>query len=247
VTKEFETIVVKREGRVGILEFARPKVLNAMNNQMAHELPVAFQELTDDDGIHAVLVCGQGRAFSSGADLKDPEVHTGSSIIDHHRAKDTDMVENFGRCPKPVIAAVQGYCVGGGLETLVAADFGIAATDAIFFLSQISIGLIPAGGGITRLVQKINSPWAARLVLTGERIDAAKALEIGLVTEVVNPEDLRSRAMELATEVAQHPHDSLWLAKESLVQAWEMPLSAALVVDRYRSYPLMAAQAAEHK
>jgi enoyl-CoA hydratase len=146
-----------------------------------------------------------------------------------------------------VIAAVQGNCVGGGLETLVASDLGIAASDAIFFLSQISIGLIPAGGGITRLVQKINSPWAARLVLTGERIDAAKALEIGLVTEVVAPEDLPARAMELATEVAQHPHDSLWLAKEALVAAWQMPLSVALKVDRYRSFPLMAAQAVEHE
>ena len=246
MTDKLETIAVKREGRVGILEFTRPEKLNAMNNRMAHELPIAFQELTDDDGVHVVLVCGQGRAFCSGADLKDPEVHSGSGILDHHRAKDTDMVENFGRCPKPVITAVQGYCVGGGMETVVAADFGIAATDAIFFLTQVPLGIIPAGGGITRLVQKINSPWAARLVLTGERIDAAKALEIGLVTEVVEPEDLRDRAMELATEVAQHPHDSLWLAKESLVEAWEMPLSVALKVDRYRSFPLMAAQAAEH-
>ena len=246
MTEKPQTIEVRREGRVGIVEFTRPEVLNARNMQMARELPVAFKELTDDDGIHVVFVCGQGRAFSSGADLKDPEVHAGNAIIEHHRAKDTLMVENFGRCPKPVISAVQGYCVGGGLETLVASDFGIAASDAIFFLSQISIGLIPAGGGITRLVQKINSPWAARLVLTGERIDAAKALEIGLVTEVVEPEALRDRGMKLAQEVARHPHDSLWLAKEALVEAWEMPLSVALKVDRYRSFPLMAAQAAEH-
>jgi enoyl-CoA hydratase/carnithine racemase len=246
MSEQMETIEVRREGRVGILEFTRPDKLNAMNNQMARELPVAFKDLTDDDGVHAVLVCGQGRAFCSGADLKDPEIHAGSGILDHHRAQDTDMVENFARCPKPVIAAVQGYCVGGGMETLVAADFGIAATDAIFFLSQITIGIIPAGGGITRLVQKINSPWASRLVLTGERIDAAKALEIGLVTEVVEPEALRERGMELAQSVAQHPHDGLWLAKEALVEAWEMPLSVALKVDRYRSYPLMAAQAAEH-
>jgi enoyl-CoA hydratase len=246
MTEQLETIAVKREGRVGIVEFTRPDVLNAMNNRMAHELPVAFKELTDDPNVHAVLVCGEGRAFCSGADLKDPDVHAGSGIIDHHRALDTNMVENFGACPKPVIAAVQGYCVGGGMETLVAADFGIAATDAIFFLTQVALGIVPAGGGITRLVQKINSPWAARLVLTGERIDAAKALEIGLVTEVVEPADLRARAMELATAVAEHPHDSLWLAKEALVEAWEMPLSVALKVDRYRSFPLMAAQAAEH-
>ena len=240
MTKELETIAVKREGRVGIVEFTRPEKLNARNMQMARELPVAFRELTEDDGIHVVLVRGQGRAFSAGADLKDPEVHAGKAIIAHHRAKDTLMVENFGRCPKPVIAAVQGYCVGGGLETLVAADFGIAATDAIFFLSQVSIGLIPAGGGITRMVRKIGSPWAARLALTGGRIDAAKALEIGLVTEVVAPEELRDRAMELADAVAQHPLDSLWPAKESLVEAAEMPLSVALKVDRYRSFPLMA-------
>jgi enoyl-CoA hydratase/carnithine racemase len=246
VAAELETIEVRREGRVGIVEFTRPEVLNARNMKMARELPVAFKDLTDDDGVHVVLVYGRGRAFSSGADLKDPEVHAGNAIIEHHRALDTNMVENFGACPKPVISAVHGYCVGGGLETLVASDFGIAATDAIFFLSQILIGLIPAGGGITRMVRKIGSPWASRLALTGERIDAAKALEIGLVTEVVEPEELRDRAMELAQAVARHSHDGLWLAKEALVEAAEMPLSVALKVDRYRSYPLMAAQAAEH-
>jgi enoyl-CoA hydratase/carnithine racemase len=92
-----ETIEVRREGRIGIVEFTRPEVLNARNMQMARELPVAFKELSDDGGIHVVLVCGRGRAFSSGADLKDPEVHAGNAIVEHHRAKDTLMVENFGR------------------------------------------------------------------------------------------------------------------------------------------------------
>jgi enoyl-CoA hydratase len=124
----------------------------------------------------------------------------------------------------------------------LAADVAIAAEDAIFFLSQVSLGIIPAAGGISRLAHKVGAPWASRLVLTGERIDARKAEQIGLVTEVVEPERLRERAFELAAAIAAQPREAAHLAKDALTSVHDMPLNVALKLDRYRVFPLFAAE-----
>jgi enoyl-CoA hydratase/carnithine racemase len=236
----YETVAVSRDGNVGVVELNRPERLNAVSSQMARDLPLAFTDVAADPEVRAVVLCGAGRAFCSGADLKDPEVHAGTGIVDHLNAPDTDIIEAVGRCPKPVIAAIHGYCVGGGVEMVLASDFAVAAPDAILFLSQVAIGIIPAGGGISRLVHKISSQWASRMVLTAERIDADTAARVGLVTEVA--ENGRERAMELAATVAEHPLEALLLAKQSLQDVYDVPLSVALKMDRYRVYPLFADQ-----
>lgn len=237
---ELGTVNVEVRGAVGIVELARPEKLNALNYDVAVELPLAFERVGSDPAVGAVLLCGAGRAFSAGADLKDERVHQGADLIEHLESA-ADIPQVVAACRKPVVAAVQGYCVAGGLELMLAADVAIAAEDAVFFLSQLALGIIPAAGGISRLAQKIGVSWASRLVLTGERIDARKAEQIGLVTEVVAPERLRERGLELAAAIAAQPREAAYLAKDALASVHDMPLAAALKLDRQRVFPLFTA------
>jgi enoyl-CoA hydratase len=240
---ELRHLRVEVRNRVGILELNRPEKLNALNYDLAAELPDAVGRLVDDPEVGAILFCGAGRAFCAGADLKDDRVHDGADILEFFAAADSKMMEVIASCPKPVVTAIQGYCVGGGVEFLLAADVAVAATDATFFFTQVGLGIFPAGGGTSRLVHRVGDQWAARLVLAGERIDAHRAEQIGLVTEVVAPEALRERAFALTRQIAEQPQTALQVAKQSLLGVREMPLSQALAMDRWRVLPLFAATA----
>lgn len=220
---------------VATVTMSRATSLNAMNAQLADALAEAFGRADRSEEVSVVILQGDGASFSAGADLKDPATHNPSDIISY---LEPDAVDGLMQVRKPVIAAIQGYCVGVGVELAVAADLAIAAEDAVFFLPQVSLGILPGSGGVARLVRRIGETWATRLILLGERIDAQTALQIGLVSEVVERDVLYRRAEELARTLFAQPMAAVQLAKQAILEAPEVPLASALRADKLRLHAL---------
>lgn len=220
---------------VAHVTLSRPDSLNAVNKDLTRGVEEAFALIAADDDVRAVLLSGEGRSFCAGADLKDPDTHSADDILANLRPGGLDAVST---CPKPIVTAVQGYAIGAGVELVCASDVVIAAEDAVFFLPQVALGIVPGAGGLTRMVRRVGEAWTSRMALLGERVPAETALRIGLVTEVVERDGLVPRAMELAAALAAQPTAAARLAKESILEAQDLPLSSALRVDKYRLFAL---------
>jgi enoyl-CoA hydratase len=236
------TVTYEVIDRVARVTLTRPDCLNAVNRTLIREVNEAFGRIAVDDDVRAVVLAGQGRAFCAGADLKDPETHSADDVLATLAGDGLDAV---AACRKPVIAAVQGYAVGAGVEMVIAADIAIAAESAVFFLPQVALGIVPGAGGLSRLVRCVGEAWTTRMALLGEKIDAERALQIGLVTEVVSESQLEERSLAIATALADQPHIAVRLAKESIAEASDLPLSAALRTDKYRLFALSSSNEKE--
>jgi enoyl-CoA hydratase/carnithine racemase len=209
---------------VALVTLDRPDVLNAMNNQMRTELFEIFTRLRMDDAVKAVVVTGAGdRAFSAGADIREflePPTPT------HFREsrKRLDFRSEMDRCPQPIIAAIRGFALGGGLEFALACDIRVAAEDAQLGLTEINLAIIPGGGGTQRLPRLVGRGKALEMVLTGMRVPAAEALRIGLVERVVPVAGLMAAAQGLARDIAAKAPIALRYAKEAVVGGLGLPL-----------------------
>ena len=177
------------------------------------------------------MIAGEGRAFSAGADVTEFREATPASILAYYRETGA-VYEQFASLPQPTIAAIHGWCVGGGLELSLAADFRVADESARFKLPEVAIGIIPSSGGTHRLVRLLGTARAKELVLLRERIDAAEAFRIGLVTEVVAEGAALDRAVELAAGLAELPALALSLAKEAIDAMAESSREAGLLIER---------------
>lgn len=217
---------------------ARPDSLNAVNAELTRGVAEAFAAAEADPGVRVVVLRAEGRAFCAGADLKDPDTHSGGDLLGYLQAGMQDGLEAVAACTKPVVTAVQGWCVGAGVEMVLASDITVVAEDARFFLPQVSLGIVPGAGGMSRLLRRVGPTWASRLVMLGERINAETAERVGLISEIVPRDALAGRADEIARTLADVPPAALRLAKESLAQAADLPLAAALRVDRHRLFML---------
>lgn len=226
------------EDGVAHITLDRPDSLNAVNAALAEDLGTAFASAGSDPAVRAVVLAGRGKSFCAGADLKDPNTHDGSDVVAFLTSVPNGGLASVGLCPKPVVTAVQGWCVGGGLEMVLSSDVVVASEDARFFSPQVGLGIVPGAGGMARLIKRVGPTWATRLVMLGERIDAAEAYRIGLVSEIKPKEALDARVRELAEKFASLPVASLRLAKESLGESADLPLEAALRADRYRLFML---------
>jgi enoyl-CoA hydratase len=192
-----------------------------------------------DPAVRVVLVTGEGRSFCAGADLKDPKMHDAEDIVGQLAAGRANGSGNIvGSCTKPVVCAVHGWAVGGGVEMVLAADIAIADETACFFLSQVGLGILPAGGGVARLVRAVGPAWASRMILLGEQVDASTALRIGLVTEVTAAAAHIDRAVDVASTIAGLPLAAVRLAKQAIVTSLDTPLHDALVADNYKLFVL---------
>jgi enoyl-CoA hydratase/carnithine racemase len=200
----FKTLSIERSGRVAIITFRRADQLNAMNRQMQSEITAAFEALSDDDEIGAIVVTGQGRAFMAGADIKEYAAQTNEQF-DLFQAAGGRMYSAIENNRKPVIAAVNGYALGGGMELVLACDIVIASTLATLGLPEIKLGLIPGGGGTQRSVAKLGRNRANLLLMTGAILPAGDFVAAGFVNEVVEPDALARRALDLATTIAAEP------------------------------------------
>jgi enoyl-CoA hydratase/carnithine racemase len=225
-------------GAVARVTLNRPDDLNAVNAELSRGVGEAFGRAVADPAVRVVILDANGRAFCAGADLKDPNTHSGDDLLAHLEPAPNGGLEAVALCPKPVVVAAQGWSVGAGVELVLAADITVVADDARFFLPQVALGIVPGAGGMSRLLRKIGPTWAHRLVMLGEKIPAELALRIGLVSEIVPRDQLADRATAIAETLAAAPPAAQRLAKESLLQAAELPLAAALRVDQYRLFML---------
>src|SRR5438105_11776980 len=222
--------VVRYEAQDGValITLDRPDVLNAMNTQMRTELFEIFTRLRMDDAVKVVVVTGGGdRAFSAGADIREfLEPPTPTHFRESRRR--LDFRSEMDRCSQPIIAAIRGFALGGGLEFALACDIRVAAEDAQLGLTEVNLAIIPGGGGTQRLPRLVGRGKALEMILTGARIDAREALRIGLVERVVPAGEVQSAAQALARTLAEKAPVALRYAKEAVVKGLGLPLDDGL-------------------
>jgi enoyl-CoA hydratase len=197
----FDNLLLERDGAVAVLTLNRPQVLNALNTPTLDELSRALQTLQDDASVRVVIVTGAGRAFVAGADISELAALDSRAAVEYARRGQRvfDRIEHLG---KPVIAAVNGYALGGGCELAMACTLRVAADSARFGQPEIELGLIPGYGGTQRLPRLVGKGAALDLLLTGRHVDADEALRLGLVNRVVPSAGLMATARELAASLA---------------------------------------------
>ena len=218
---QLETVNVSRNGAAATIELNRPQALNAWNAQFGADLLAAVRELAADEAVRAVVVTGAGRGFSSGADLKDSGA---GQVTDDGRvdvqARLTEVyhpiMETIREMPKPVVAAVNGPAVGIGCSLALCCDLIIAAESAYFLLAFVNIGLVPDGGSSLFLPTRVGMARSAELMMLGERLPAAKALEWGLINRVVPDGELMEKTRALARRLARGPTRSYANSKRAL-------------------------------
>ena len=232
-----DAVLYDVDNGVASLIFNTPDNLNAMSRRLGQGFSAGVRRALDDPGVRVLTLTGNGRAFCAGADLSDADTHSANDLAGFLAARG-DAMSLIQSGPKPLVVGTHGWAVGAGVEILLASDIAIAAEDARFFSPQVSLGIVPGAGGMARMARTVGPAWARRLTLLGERINAQTAYAIGLVTEIVKADELRTRVRAIADILAAAPVASIILARESLAAANEMPLSAALRDDQYRLYML---------
>ncbi|HKS27850.1 MAG TPA: enoyl-CoA hydratase-related protein [Pyrinomonadaceae bacterium] len=227
MTQSYETLLVERRERVAIITINRPEKRNALNIKTREEGAQVLEELSTDADVRVVVFTGAGdKAFIAGADIAEfqgrtaitqREVMLGRSLF--------TAIDNF---PKPVIAMVNGYCLGGGCELALSCDLRVASDKASFGQPEINLGIIPGGGGTQRLTRLVGEGKAMELILTGDIIDAQTAYNLGLVNMVVPAADLEAKTMELANRIAEKSPVALRMAKEAVKLASRSNLDEGL-------------------
>src|SRR5438874_2528830 len=211
----YETLLLEWRGRVTIITINRPAKLNALNIQTRAEGAAALDELREDESVRVVVITGAGeKAFVAGADIAEFEGRTAVTQRDVMTARSLfTAVDTF---PKPVIAMINGFCLGGGCELALSCDLRVAGENARFGQPEINLGIIPGGGGTQRLTRLVGEGKAMEMILTGEIIDAKTAFSIGLVNHVMPAEQLQAKTMEIANRIAGKSPIALSLAKEAV-------------------------------
>ena len=228
---DLETLLLDVADGVATVTFNRPKVLNAMNARTFEELDQVVGQLERERSARALVLTGAGdKAFIAGADIGEFE---GRGPMDQREAmRFPRLYDVMAGYAKPVIAMVNGFCLGGGCELAMSCDIRIASDKARFGQPEIKLGLIPGGGGTQRLPRLVGIGHAMRLTLTGDMIGAAEAQQIGLVEVVVPHEELRAKTMELAQKIAGMSPLTVKVAKEALRASERLPLGEGIVYER---------------
>jgi enoyl-CoA hydratase/carnithine racemase len=232
-----ELVELRREGAVCILTLNRPDKLNALSSALEEELVAALRYDQARDS-RCVIFAGAGRAFSAGADVTELSREDPAGIAAYYR-ETGDVYERIAALPQPTIAAVHGYCLGGGLELALAADFRVADETAVFGLPEVELGILPSSGGTHRLVRIVGPARAKELMLLRERFSAAEALRLGVVTEVVSGGDVVARALALAGRLAALPPLAVSTAKQAADLMAESSREAGVALERL-AYGMLA-------
>ena len=232
-------VLVERQldSRTALVRLNRPKQLNALNGAVMDALCEALEELDRDEQVRAIVVTGNERAFAAGADIGEMAEASAVEMLRSNRIGQWDRVR---RVSKPVIAAVSGWCLGGGCELAMTLDMVVAGEGAKFGQPEIKIGVIPGAGGTQRLTRAIGKSKAMEMILTGEPISAAEAERAGLVARVVPDELVVEDALALAAAIAKQSPLALRMAKEAVNAAHEMSLTDGLTHERRLFYLLFA-------
>ncbi|WP_201576391.1 enoyl-CoA hydratase [Psychrobacter okhotskensis] len=214
---------------VSLITLNRPKVRNALNTELREKMAEIFIKLNDDPKTKAIVLTGGDKVFAAGADINDFLTAKTVDVYLRHSERYWDAITN---CRKPIIAAVNGYALGGGCELAMHADIIVAGKSAKFGQPEIKIGLMPGAGGTQRLFRVIGKHKAMKLILTGDMISADAADQMGLVSEVVEDEATINRAIKIAEQLAGYSPIALTQIKEVANLGVDMPLQAALALER---------------
>jgi enoyl-CoA hydratase/carnithine racemase len=229
---DFQTILYQTRDQVAFITFNRPDSLNAMNRQMTRELVDVCQQVEEDGGIRVAIFTGAGeKAFSAGMDLKE-RAETSFSPIERRQQKLTNKIYTQARAvaaiTKPTIAAIRGYCVGGGLEFALACDLRVAAEDAKLGLTEVRRGIIPGAGGTQRLTRAVGVTKAMEMCLTGDTVSGLEAKSLGLVNNAVPSADVLKTTEDLAKRILKGAPMSVAFIKEAIKKGVELPLEEGL-------------------
>jgi enoyl-CoA hydratase/carnithine racemase len=229
---DFQTILYQTRDQIAFITFNRPDSLNAMNRQMTRELVEVCQQVEEDSGIRVAIFTGAGeKAFSAGMDLKE-RAETSFSPIERRQQKLTNKIYTQARAvaaiTKPTIAAIRGYCVGGGLEFALACDLRVAAEDAKLGLTEVRRGIIPGAGGTQRLTRVVGVTKAMEMCLTGDTVSGLEARSLGLVNNAVPSADVLKAAEDLAGRILKGAPMSVAFIKEAIKKGVELPLEEGL-------------------
>jgi enoyl-CoA hydratase/carnithine racemase len=228
---------VERRAAVVIVTLDRPEKRNALSPEVLEELAAAVDELDRDEHVNCIVIAGSDEVFAAGADIKAMSERTFQDVIERSTIS---FWQRIAACRTPLIAAVSGFALGGGCELALLCDMIVASESAEFGQPEITLGIIPGGGGTQRLARVIGKQRAMELVLTGRRIDAVEAQRFGFVNVVAPRRRWLEQAIELAEVVAKRPPLAVKLAKQAVLAADEMPLAAGLAYER-RMYELAMA------
>ncbi|MBU3127259.1 short-chain-enoyl-CoA hydratase [Clostridium tagluense] len=227
---EYKNVFFQKEDKVAVITISRPKALNALNTETLKELELAIDEIANDDQIYAVIITGEGKAFVAGADIsemKDLDAMGGRKFgnLGNRVFRKLETLE------KPVIAAVNGFALGGGCELSMACDIRIASSKAKFGQPEAGLGITPGFGGTQRLARLVGTGMAKQLLFTAEIINAEEALRIGLVNKVVEPENLIEEAKLLAKKIVSNAPIAVKLCKTAINRGMQMDIDTALIYE----------------
>jgi enoyl-CoA hydratase len=237
VSKSGDLVLVERDGAVGLVLLNRPKQLNPLSLEMMDAVADALGELDGDPGVRAIVVGGSERAFAAGADIAQLAEATPVSLYESGRIGRWDAIRAVRT---PLVAAVSGYCLGGGCELAMLCDLVVASETARFGQPEVNLAMIPGGGGTQRLTRSVGKAVAMDMILTGRLISAREALAFGLVARVVAKEAWLREARRVAAEIAAKGPVAVRLAKDAVDAAFETPLTAGVELER-RSFFLARA------
>lgn len=225
----YRDVVLERHGAVSLLRLHRPAVLNALDAHLIAELNDAFAEADANDEVRAVVLTGGDRVFAAGADVADMAERTPVEQLASGRSRRWAGVTSFA---KPIVAAVNGYALGGGCELALMCDLIVAGHTARFGQPEVNLGIIPGAGGTQRWPRTVGKQVAMEIVLLGRPIDAERACRLGLVNRVVPAETTVRVALDMARSLAEKPPIALRLAKDAVNRSLETPLGEGLVAER---------------
>jgi enoyl-CoA hydratase len=235
----YKTIETERHERVVLIRLNRPKELNALNQELLRELVEALNQFDREQGVGAIVITGNSRAFAAGADIKEMADADAPQML---TADPISLWDQVGSIQKPVIAAVSGWCLGGGNELAMACDMILASESAKFGQPEINLGVIPGAGGTQRLTRIVGKPIAMEMVLNNRTLNAQEALQYGLVNRVYPDDQLLDEALKLADEIAARAPIALRLAKEAVLRAEETLLSDGIHEERRSFYFLFSTE-----
>jgi enoyl-CoA hydratase len=235
----YSMILTEEQGRVGLVRINRPKAMNALNHEVMTEICQALEAFDARDEIGAMVITGDERAFAAGADIKEMVESNPVAML---KRGTIDLWDRVAEIQKPVIAAVSGWCLGGGNELAMACDMIVASESAKFGQPEINLGVIPGAGGTQRLTRVVGKAVAMEMVLNNRHLDAQEALHMGLVNRVVPVERFLEEALELATEIAARAPLALQIGKEMINQAFETSLQQGIADERRSFYFLFSSE-----
>jgi enoyl-CoA hydratase len=235
-------VLVERDGAIAVVLLNRPDQLNALSDELMEELVSALTELDRDEGVRAIVLGGSERAFAAGADIGELAQASAIDLYYQRRIERWDAIRGLWT---PLIAAVSGYCLGGGCELAMACDLIVASESAQFGQPETGLGIIPGAGGTQRLTRAVGKALAMDVILSGRRLSADEALAAGLVARVVPQEAWLEEAKALAREIAEKGPVGTRLAKESVDRAFETTLTAGLEAERRALYLAFASEDAK--